>query len=220
MTVCLIALRRNRFEIYSEPPEEPLMAAARGGDGRLRRWAHAAALQWHELVEAARHGRSSGRLARWRDAVVRRLSETIAEQRTLWALRKHHRATLLFPSTLAPDLARRYLDGVLSRARWHHGLWLSLDAVILTVSAILAPIPGPNVIAYYLGFRVVGHYWAWRGARHALAKVEWTLQPDANLAELASLVDLPCAARASQVSDIAARLNLHRLRDYFDRVAV
>src|SRR5216684_3758163 len=88
MTVYLLSIGRERFELYSEPPEEP--GAPPGSDaGRLRQWAHVANAQWHELVDAARRGHGVGRVARWRDALVRRLAETIAEQRTLWALAQH-----------------------------------------------------------------------------------------------------------------------------------
>jgi hypothetical protein len=218
MTVCLLALARGRFAIYSEPPEEPLTDPGQHA-GRLRRWAHNAAVRWRDLVETARRGGATGWVARTRDALVCRLAETIDEQRTLWALRHESHATLLYPATLTADAARRSLDRVLGTSRGHHGLWLMVDALLFLVSAVLAPIPGPNAIAYYLAFRVVGHLQSWRGARHALNRVAWSLQPDENLAELAALVDVLPEARASRVADIAARLHLHRLSAYFERMA-
>lgn len=218
MTVCLIALRRERFEIYSEPPEEPLTPPD-GADGRFRRWAHAATVRWRDLVEMARQDRGSGRLARGRNALVSHLAETIAEQRTLWALRKDREATLLFPATMTEEQARTRLDGVLSASRRHHGLWLAVDALLFAGSAVLAPIPGPNAIAYYLAFRVIGHLQSWRGANHAMTAVTWTFTPDADLAELAALLDLPRADRAPRLAEIASRLSLHRLPAYFERVA-
>jgi hypothetical protein len=218
MTVYLLALGPDRFELYSEPPEEP-GTAPHPGAGRLRQWAHAAYVRWHDLVETARRRTSTGQIAKWRDALVRRLAETIAEQRTLWALAQHDQATLLFPASVGEAEARAALDRALARARRHHGWWIVVDAPIFIVSGILAPIPGPNVFAYYLGFRVVGHWLSWRGARHATAGMQWTLEPDGSLAELASLVNVPRAARASRVDAIAARLNLHRLSAFFERVA-
>ena len=89
---------------------------------------------------------------------------------------------------------------------------------MLTVSAILAPIPGPNAIAYYLAFRVVGHLQSWRGAQRALGSFAWALAPDDALAELASLVGVSREARAVRVADIAARLHLPRLSEHFERV--
>jgi hypothetical protein len=218
MIVYLLAVGRNRFELYSEPPEEP-GAPPHPGAGRLRQWAHAASVRWHELVEVARRRTSTGRIARWRDAVVRRLAETIAEQRTLWALAQQTEAKLLFPASLGERDARVALDRALGTARRHHGWWIVVDAPLFVASGILTPVPGPNVIAYYLGFRLVGHWLSWRGARHATNQLQWTLEPDGSLAELASLVNIPRAARASRVDAIAARLNLHRLPAFFERVA-
>src|SRR5437763_15739709 len=99
MTVYLLAVGRNRFELYSEPPEEP-GAAPRPSAGRLRWWAHRGSVRWHALVESARHRPASGRIGRWRDALVRRLAESIAEQRTLWALAPREEAMLLFPASV------------------------------------------------------------------------------------------------------------------------
>src|ERR1041384_6438747 len=119
MTVYLVPVRRDHFEIYSEPAEEAERSLD-PGTGRLRRWAHAANLQWHEMVDTARLGQATGRLAKWRDRIVCRLAETIAEQRTLWALRKSTHATLLFPSSMDAGSARSTLDRVLAAARRHH----------------------------------------------------------------------------------------------------
>ena len=185
----------------------------------MRRWAHAAYVRWHELVESARRGRRPGRLAEWRDAVVRRLAETIAEQRTLWALAQQREATLLFPASVGePTRARRSIARS-PAARRHHGWWIVVDAPLFVVSGILAPIPGPNVSRTILAFA-----WSGTGCRGAArvtrsTDVQWTLEPDGSLAELASLVNMPRAARASRVDAIAARLNLHRLSAFFERVA-
>lgn len=218
MMVYLLPTGRDRFELYSEPPDDEAESSARP-EGRFRRWAHTASVRWRLLVDAARSGTSTGRFARWRDRLVCRLAETIAEQRTLWALAKEPSATLVFPSSMQPSAARAALDRALAAARRHHGIWLGIDLPIFIVSAVLAPVPGPNVIAYYLAFRVVGHLLSWRGARHAVKGVAWTLQSDASLAELASLVDLPREQRAARVHAIAKQLNLRRLSAFFQRVA-
>ena len=218
MKVYLLVIGPDRFELYSEPKEEP-GAPPRPNAGRLRHWAHDAYVRWHELVEAARRRTSTGRIARWRDALVRRLAETIAEQRTLWALAQQSDACLLFPSSLGQDEARTALNRALARARRHHGWWIIIEAPVFVGSAVLAPIPGPNVLAYYLGFRAVGHWLSWRGARQAASAIHWTFEPDGNLAELASLVNMPRAARASRVDAIARELKLHRLSAFFERVA-
>jgi hypothetical protein len=217
-TVFLVPAGRDRFELYSEPPEEPGVAPEHDA-GRIRKWMHTAHIRWHALVDRARRGESEGVVARWRDAMVCRLAESIAEQRTLWALRRQPTAVLEYPSTIDETRARRVLDRALAGARLHHGRWLIVDLVLFVASGVLFFVPGPNVVAYYLAFRVVGHFNSWRGARHAIAETAWSLHRDADLGELASLVDEPREARAPRVEAIAERLNLRRLSAFFDRVA-
>jgi len=218
MTVYLVPAGGDRYELYSEPPEEVGEAPA-PHEGVLRRWAHTAAVQWHALVDRARHGRATGRLAGWRDAVVCRLAESISEQRTLWALRLQTGAIVRYPSRLSGETARDILYQLLGKSRQHHGRWLAIDSVLFVISGILFFIPGPNIIAYYFAFRLVGHLQSWRGARQAMDRIAWAFEADQGLDELASLVDLPRAARAPRVAAIAARLNLPRLSAFFDRVA-
>jgi hypothetical protein len=81
-------------------------------------------------------------------------------------------------------------------------------------------VPGPNVLAYYFAFRVIGHYLSWRGARQALENTTWSYRAEPALAELGQLAALPRHARASRVEAIANGLNLPRLAAFFDRTAV
>jgi hypothetical protein len=217
--VFLVPVGRDRFELYSEGPEES-PAAPDQRAGLLRRLMHGAAVRWHALVEVARRGGSDGWLARWRDAIVSRLAETITEQRTLWALRHQSAVVLRCPSSLETARVRTILASLLEDARRHHLRWLIIDLVLFIASGILFFVPGPNLIAYYVAFRCIGHLHSWRGARRAREAIAWTFEPDPGLAELASLVDLPREARAGRVAAIAERLNLPRLTAFFDRVAV
>ena len=219
MIVYLVPVGKTRFELYAEPPED-LSPAPPPDAGRLQRWTHIIGVRWHELVDAARRGQGSGRMARLRDAAVRRLAETIAEQRTLWGLRGCPCATLLFPATITEEDARAALTRALTAARRHHGWWLVIDVVLLVGSAVLALVPGPNLIAYYFLFRLVGHLQSWRGAIVGLGRVAWTYEQSDSLAELATLVDVPRAVRAPRVAAIAAHLNVPRLSAFFDRAAV
>jgi hypothetical protein len=138
----------------------------------------------------------------------------------VWALRDRARATMLCPSALDPSRARSILYESLVLARRHHGRWLVIDLLLFVSSGVFIFVPGPNILAYYLAFRVIGHLQSWRGATHGSRTTDWTLQSDADLADLASLVDVPREARAPRVAAIASRLNLPRLSAFFDRVAV
>jgi hypothetical protein len=215
----LVPAGRDRFELYSEAPEE-LTASPAERDGRFRQWMHRVGVKWHELVEQSRRGSARGRFARWRDALICRLAETIAEQRTLWSLRTETEAGLRFPSIIDATRARAILMRTLEDARTHHLRWFIIDGLLFVSSVVFFFIPGPNLVAYYFAFRFIGHLQSWRGARQGIEVVRWTLEPDEGLAELSSLVDLPREARAPRVAAIAERLNLRRLSAFFERVAV
>jgi hypothetical protein len=81
-------------------------------------------------------------------------------------------------------------------------------------------VPGPNIAAYYLAFRLVGHYLSMRGARQGMDCVQWDPRPSDPLAELRTLVALEPEVREARVSEIAERLRLERLATFFDRLAV
>jgi hypothetical protein len=219
VTAYFVPTGKGRFELYSEAVDDS-SAGVSPRDGAFKRWAQRVSVQWHALVDAARKGRPRTRLVRWRDAMISRLAESVAEQRTLWALRQAGTATLRFPSTLDAEPARAALMQSLGRARNYHLRWFVVDLILFAVSGVFFFVPGPNLIAYYFAFRFIGHLQSWRGARNAMQGVNWSFVPDADLAELASLVDVPPETRAPSVAAIAARLNLGRLSAFFDRVAV
>ncbi len=220
--VYLVPVGAGRFELYSEAPDdgapdgEPAPA-----DGFWKRTIHNAQVRWREAVRAARGNESSaGWFARLRDKAVCRAAESIAEQRTLWSLRQVTSATLVYPADLADAAAAGARDRLLAHARKHHGKWLVIDASLFAVSGVFMLIPGPNVLAYYFAFRVVGHYLSWRGAQQALERITWSLHREPALAELGQLAALPRDARASRVEAIARGMNLPRLAAFFERTAV
>jgi hypothetical protein len=59
----------------------------------------------------------------------------------------------------------------------HHLRWLIIDLTLFVVSGILFFVPGPNLVAYYVAFRLVGHLQSWRDARRAAETIAWTFEP-------------------------------------------
>ena len=216
--VYLVPVGAKRFELYSEPLDESHGPVRRAGIWhRLSQRLHE---RWHDAVRAARRDQSSASLwLRMREWAVRRTAETIAEQRTLWTLRHCTRAALVHPSDLSASRAAEERDRVLAAARTHHVRWFVFDTVALVVSGLLALLPGPNLIAYYFLFRLIGHFLSWRGARQA-TRAAWDLRGEPALAELGRLAELPRDDRASRVDAIATGLNLPRLAAFFNRAAV
>jgi K+-H+ exchange-related protein len=224
--VYLVPLGRNRYELYSEPPEE--REAASPPDGAIARRVYAIKEWWRSAsqnarrpgVDAAAHTEPRGLMARARDWLVSNVAETIASQRTLWALRSASSVDLRYPSNVPEPEATTLRRDLLTAAQRHHGIWLVVDGALFAASGLLVLVPGPNVLAYYFGLRVVGHYLSWRGARRGLLGCAWHSRPESALAELGSLATEPRDARATRVEAIAASLNLPRLASFFDRVAV
>jgi len=188
----------------------------------MRRQLHRLGERWRSAVHAARHSDDAGAgwLTRWRDWSVCRVADMIAEQRTLWAIRNEASVRFLYPSDLSEAAAADRRRRMLTAAKRHHGVWAVLDGVLFLASALLTLIPGPNLVAYYFGIRMVGHYLSWRGARHGLDRLQWVSQAEPALAELGALADVPRATRAPRVAAIADALQLPRLAAYFDRAAV
>ena len=220
--VYLIPVGRERFELYSEAPDESVPdTAPPPTDPVWRRTLHRLQERWREAVHSARGTQpSAGWFARMRDRAVCRAAETIAEQRTLWSLRHFTAVTIVHLSDLSDAGAIAARDKILAHARRHHGRWLAVDAVLLVVSGILTLVPGPNMLAYYFAFRVVSHYLSWRGARQALESTQWRQRPEPALAELGRLASVPRDARTARVHAIAAGMNLPRLAAFFDRTAI
>jgi len=222
--IFLVPLGPSRFELYSEPPDDhdhAAMPEGDGGDGFVRRQLHRFNEWWRDAVHTARRSEpSASRLGRARDWMVCRISESIAEQRTLWSLRHAATATLVHPTNLPERAAVERRNAILARARRHHGVWLIIDGLLFAASGLLALVPGPNVLAYYFGFRMIGHYLSWRGARQGMVATRWSTRAEPALDELAALAGEPRETRASRVAAIAAALKLPRLAAFFDRAAV
>lgn len=216
--VFLVPLGSDHYELYTEPSEEaPSEHAA--PEGFFRQRFHRMQIRWHHAVETARHGRAVGRWAKLRDWAVCRAAESIAEQRTLWSLRKAAAASIAYPSDLSDDDATAIRSRLLAEARGHHGKWLIFDALLFAASGALVLVPGPNVFAYYFGLRLVGHYLSWRGAKQGLDVTLWDTHAEPALAELGQLAAVPREARTPRVQAIADGLKLPRLAAFFDRVA-
>ena len=223
--VYLVPIGWGRFELYTEPADDTAAAAAPpepagSWDRTIRRLLG----RWHELARAAHAERGvesqTGRLARGRDWLVRRIAESIAEQRTLWSLRAASSAVFVHPSNLSSASAAAIREQLLTQRRRHHGRWLIANLTGVAVTAILVLLPGPNLIGYYFVYRAIGHFLSWRGARQGLGRISWTSRSEDALAELGDLAQQPREDRADRVAILAVRLQLPRLVAFFDRVAV
>ncbi len=225
MDVFLVPVSAERYELYCEEPDElPAPPGVEPSSGVFRRMAH----RFREmLAEAERErrrgpvpdGPAPGLAARVKSRLLRYVSETLAEQRLLWQLRGRTEARLIHPDDLPATHANEVLRRMLRRDFERHRFWLVLDSLGLIASAALMLLPGPNIVAYYFAFRIVGHFLSVRGARQGLGKVQWDAEPSAPLSALRAVVAVAPDARAERVHAVAETLHLEHLASFFQRAA-
>jgi hypothetical protein len=151
---------------------------------------------------------------------MRWVAESIAEQRLLWHLRSQTEACLYYPDDRDEESAVRELREHLRRDYEKHRFWLTIHALLFVASGVFFFIPGPNFVAYYFAFRLVGHYLSLRGAKQGLSGVTWKPIKSAELTELRRAIGLAPAIRERRVNEVALQLRLEHLASFFERTAI
>jgi hypothetical protein len=224
MDVYVIPCATDRYELYCEPADdgdETRQEASSGFFGGLleRFRVVLGRLDRHQAADREVENERRGWTRRMRDRAMRWMAEKVAEQRLLWRLRTHEAARAYYPQDLSEADVTTIIRQLLQRDADGHRLWLIFHAVAFVLSGIFFFVPGPNIIAYYFAFRLVGHYLSMRGARHGLDGVRWTHEPCEPLTELRRVRAIARRDREQHVRDIAARLRLSHLPRFFKRAA-
>ncbi|MGH9371224.1 MAG: hypothetical protein ACRD15_06805, partial [Vicinamibacterales bacterium] len=214
----------DRHELYCEIPDDPGDESTEAPQGYFRRLIH----RFREMIADAererRHGAPDGPPRGWagrvRAKTMRWVAESIAEQRLLWHLRRQTEACLFFPDDLDEQEAVRILRQQLGRDFDKHRRWLAIDSVFFIASGFLMLVPGPNLLAYYFAFRMVGHFLSLRGAKKGLSEIAWRQQASAPLTELRDVLALAPGVREPRVHAVAETLRLEHLATFFERTAV
>lgn len=222
MKVFLVPSGPARHLPYCEPAD-PEPAGAEPGQGYVAR----AVQGFREFVASVERSRlgadrvdaNPGLMHRLKTRMLGWLADRIAEQRLLWQLRHCAAATLVYPSDITASEAWTLLATELRRDGDRHRRWLVIDGLLLLASSVLVLLPGPNVVAYYFVFRVVGHYFSMRGARHGLKQTKWSTEMSTALHDLRAVLHLDPHTRRSRLRDIAVRLDLPHLVTFVERVA-
>ena len=224
MDVFLVPVTADRYELYCEVPDEPPDADAEPKAGKFRRLKRRFSLLLAEAEHERRHERAVPDDSRWlsrvRARVMRRVAEAVAEQRLLWHLRRQSAATLFFPDDVGEATAVALVRRQLGRDFDRHRNWLAFHSLAFVASGVFFFVPGPNVVAYYFAFRIVGHYLSLRGAKHGLRTVSWTYGASAPLTALRRAIALGPDARGKRVQELAGELRLEHLPRFVERTAV
>jgi hypothetical protein len=224
MTVFLVPVGGDRYQLYVEIPAEEAAAAATP-DVRGNGWVARQVRRFRDMLaeaERARLRRESGQSddgsGLWQK-IMRKVAEAIAEQRLLWNLRHQTQAEVRHPDDMTGAQALQEVRAEFSRDVSRHLRWTIIDGVLMVVTAVLLTlIPGPNLIAWYFTFRAIGHFLSWRGARKGLTQVQWHTSESAPLSAVRSALDLPGHDRRARLSELGESLGLQHLAGFVDRM--
>jgi hypothetical protein len=236
MDVFLVPVGADRYELYCEVADEP-QEADPGEDEFSPHWRERFSprrllrnlrRRFSQMLAEAererRHGRQEsadapGWLGRFKNRMMRWVAESIAEQRLLWTLRNKAEAAFHYPADMPEGEAVDRLRKQLAKDFDKHQFWLVIDSLLFVASGLLMLVPGPNLVAYYFAFRMVGHYFSLRGARQGLGAVAWANVASTPLTELRAAVHLDPPAREARVNAVASALGLEHLARFFSRSA-
>lgn len=226
MDVFVVPVGPEKYELYCEtspegeatpePQQEGLLGKLRNRFSAMLKAAEERQHR-HPASDAEQPRGWAGRL---QERTLAWVAERIAEQRLLWNLRKQTTAVAVHPQDMTFEQVMVLIRRTLQRDYERHRLWLAVDTIGLILSGLLMLVPGPNLLAYYFAFRVVGHWLSMRGAAQGLRQVTWTGRPCPPLSELREVVHLEPGVRDARIHDVAARLRLQHLSTFFERVAV
>jgi len=222
MEVFLVPVAAARYELYCEVADEPDAETAEPPQGFIKRMMHRFRETIAEAERERHHGRKDDEPEGWMTRVKRRtlgwVAESMAEQRLLWQLRRQEAATFFYPDDIPEAAAVAERTRQLRADFDKHRFWLIIDSLGFIASGVLVLVPGPNVLAYYFAFRIVGHYLSLRGARKGLTETAWQNESSAPLSELRRTLELGPDVREPQVRDIADKLRLEHLASFFKRM--
>lgn len=222
MDVFVIPMGLDKYELYFEPSQEEEPDAeppSSGVFGRLRQKFTFMLRAAEERQRRPGKERAQGWLAWAQDRTLGWVAERIAEQRLLWHLRRQTEAAVIHPPDMTLDEALTVVKRMLKGDYDRHRLWLIVDTIGFALSGVFFFVPGPNMIAYFFAFRLVGHWLSMRGAAQGIRRILWIGKPCPPLGALREARSLDPQARRQRVDEVARELRLQRLTAFYVRLS-
>lgn len=225
MDVYVLPVAPDRYELYCEHDGPDADVIGEVPQGRFAKmYANfkeaLARVEEERLSGVARvHDRPRTWTERMKDRGLCWIAEKVAEQRLLWRLRNESELTLHYPDDMTDEIAIGTARADLQREVDRHGKWVVIDGLLFVASGVLFFVPGPNLVAYYFGFRLAGHYLSRRGAKHGLTEVQWHSCGSAQLSRLRRVLALDPVERDREVHEVASALRLPHLAKFFERTS-
>jgi hypothetical protein len=231
MDVFVIPIGRDRYELYCEASTDGDVVESVPPTGLLGRLRYRFGAMLRTVDQEQHHGGDghaasdgapprSGLLTGLKGLILKKIARRIADQRLLWNLRRQTVVVAAHPPDMTFEQVLALIHRMLRRDFERHRVRFAVYLVGLVASGLLAPFPGPNVLAYYFAFRVVGHWLSMRGATQGLSRISWSGRPCQALTDLRDVTTLEPRARDARISEVAGRLHLSHLTSLFRRADV
>ena len=110
-----------------------------------------------------------------------------------------------------PAEARRQLHQFMRSCVRKHTLWAWIDGLGAILGIVVAPLPGPNVLSYYLAARGLGHYLARIGSRRVLAGEDVHFQVEPLIDDVQNHLRENPQETSASLSELEQRYNLSDL---------
>jgi len=101
---------------------------------------------------------------RMKERYERVACEAFAGDRFVRRLHSFKKITVVLNRPIDPLLVRTKLKQMIRDRSYHHLRWMIIDLLLLPLSLFIMVIPGPNLIGYYLLFRIFSHWQSYRSA--------------------------------------------------------
>lgn len=165
MKVYLLSLDGERCVFYSEGPEVDAGAESAAAEPRrgLRGWVERKFRSLQLILTESEQGIGL-RVRRVWEWLQKR---TAPDEPMLRGLRGATAVALHHPPAYTEEEARRLWREYLKSRRGRHTFWAIANALTAPLTLVFTPLPGPNVIGYWVVYRAVCHWLARLGARNA-----------------------------------------------------
>ena len=223
MTVYLVPVGGSRYQLYVEiPPDaedtDQSDADRRGWVGRQVKKFRAMLAEAEQARLKRERGEPDGGSGLWK-AIMRRVAETVAEQRLLWRLRHQTDVNVLHPDDINGATALAEVRAEFMKDAARHLRWTIIDGVIVCITGpLFFFVPGPNVVSWYFTFRAIAHFMSWRGAKKGLTTINWHCEPAHALTDVRAALALHSDERRRRLLEIGDAMGLTHLAGFVERV--
>jgi Mitochondrial K+-H+ exchange-related len=163
LKVFLLHLDQEHSIFYSEGPETLAEAVAEHPSEGIRGWAEKKYNDIQRTLTESEQGIGLKMRRAWEWLQKR----TDSDELLLRALRGAAKIRLHHSTETLPETAIETWNEYLARRNRKHITWLTVNAITVPFTLLLAPIPGPNIIGYWFLYRAFCHVFAIMGLRRA-----------------------------------------------------